>query len=45
MRMIYQQTIKDLDYYLALPYTIELTPDKEGYWFAFIGMSLVSIHD
>lgn len=29
-------TIKDLDYYLSLPYTIELTPDDDGYWFAQI---------
>ena len=27
---------KNLDYYLALPYTIELTPDEDGYWFAEI---------
>lgn len=27
---------KDLAYYLGLPYTIELTPDKDGYWFACI---------
>lgn len=27
---------KDLDYYLSLPYTIELTPDEDGYWFAEI---------
>jgi antitoxin HicB len=27
---------KNLDYYLSLPYTIELTPDKDGYWFAKI---------
>jgi predicted RNase H-like HicB family nuclease len=25
-----------LDYYLSLPYTIELTPDEDGYWFAKI---------
>ncbi len=25
-----------LDYYLSLPYTIELTPDKGGVWFAAI---------
>jgi antitoxin HicB len=24
------------NYYLALPYTIELTPDEDGYWFAKI---------
>lgn len=27
---------KDLEYYRALPYTIELTPDVDGYWFAEI---------
>lgn len=27
---------KDLDYYLSLPYTIQLTLDAEGYWFAEI---------
>jgi antitoxin HicB len=27
---------KTLKYYLALPYTIELTPDEDGYWFAEI---------
>jgi antitoxin HicB len=27
---------KNLGYYMALPYTIELTPDDEGYWFAEI---------
>ena len=27
---------KSLDYYLALPYTIQLTPDIDGYWFAEI---------
>ena len=27
---------KTLDYYLSLPYTIELTPDVDGYWFAEI---------
>jgi antitoxin HicB len=27
---------KDLAYYLALPYTIELTPDQDGFWFAEI---------
>lgn len=30
------QMNKTLDYYLALPYTIELTPDEDGYWFAKI---------
>ena len=29
-------TIKDLEYYMTLPYTIELTPDIDGYWFAQI---------
>ncbi len=28
--------MKDLDYYLSLPYTIELTPDEDGFWFAEI---------
>lgn len=27
---------KTLGYYLSLPYTIELTPDEDGYWFAEI---------
>jgi antitoxin HicB len=27
---------KTIDYYMALPYTIELTPDEDGYWFAEI---------
>jgi predicted RNase H-like HicB family nuclease len=27
---------KNLEYYLSLPYTIELTPDVDGYWFAEI---------
>jgi len=27
---------KDLGYYLSLPYTIELTPDEDGFWFAEI---------
>jgi antitoxin HicB len=27
---------KDLDYYLALPYTIAMTPDEDGVWFAEI---------
>jgi antitoxin HicB len=27
---------KTLDDYLKLPYTIELTPDEAGYWFAQI---------
>ena len=29
-------TNKTLEYYLSLPYTIELTPDVDGYWFAKI---------
>lgn len=29
-------TIKDLNYYMTLPYTIELTPDSDGFWFAEI---------
>lgn len=29
-------TIKDLKYYLSLPYAIELIPDEDGYWFARI---------
>ena len=29
-------TEKTLAYYMALPYTIELTPDEDGYWFASI---------
>lgn len=27
-------TTKDLNYYLSLPYPIELIPDEDGYWFA-----------
>jgi antitoxin HicB len=27
---------KTLEYYLSLPYTIELTPDEDGVWFAEI---------
>lgn len=27
---------KDLNYYLGLPYTIELIPDEDGFWFAQI---------
>jgi antitoxin HicB len=27
---------KDLDYYMALPYVVQLTPDVDGYWFAEI---------
>lgn len=29
-------TNKPLDYYLSLPYPIELIPDEDGYWFAQI---------
>ena len=29
-------TNKTLEYYLSLPYTIELTPDEDGVWFANI---------
>jgi antitoxin HicB len=29
-------TLKTIEYYLAVPYTIELTPDEDGYWFAEI---------
>ncbi len=29
-------TSKTLEYYLTLPYTIEVTPDEDGYWFAQI---------
>lgn len=29
---------KNLDYYLSLPYTIELTPDEDGFWFAEISL-------
>lgn len=29
-------TNKNLDYYLSLPYTIELTPDVNGTWFVEI---------
>lgn len=28
--------IKDLNYYMSLPYPIELIPDEDGYWFARI---------
>jgi antitoxin HicB len=27
---------KTLECYLSLPYTIELTPDEDGYWFVSI---------
>lgn len=27
---------KTLDYYMSLPYHIELFPDEDGYWFARI---------
>lgn len=29
-------TKQTLEYYLSLPYTIELTPDEDGCWFASI---------
>lgn len=29
---------KDLEYYLSLPYKIELIPDEDGVWFAQIAM-------
>lgn len=29
-------TNKTLEYYMSLPYTIELTPDEHGVWFAAI---------
>lgn len=28
--------MKNLDYYLELPYTIQLKPDEDGFWFAEI---------
>ncbi len=31
-----QPTTKDLNYYLSLPYPIELIPDEDGFWFARI---------
>ncbi len=31
-----QKTNKTLEYYLSLPYPIELIPDDDGYWFARI---------
>jgi antitoxin HicB len=27
---------KNIEYYLSLPYTIEMTPDEDGFWFAEI---------
>ena len=36
MQMRSNKVRKDLEYYLTLPYTIELTPDVDGYWFAEI---------
>jgi antitoxin HicB len=35
MRMMMSQQ-KTLEYYMSLPYTISLTPDEDGYWFAEI---------
>jgi predicted RNase H-like HicB family nuclease len=34
--MTIQTKHKDLTYYMTLPYTIELTPDVDGFWFAEI---------
>jgi len=31
-----RETTKTLDYYLTLPYTIALTPEPDGGWFAEI---------
>jgi antitoxin HicB len=31
-------TNKTLEYYLSLPYTIELTPGEDGYWLADIAL-------
>ncbi len=31
-----KMTNKTLDYYLSLPYSIELTPDEDGVWFAAV---------
>jgi antitoxin HicB len=31
-----RKLMKNLEYYLSLPYTIELTPDVDGFWFAEI---------
>lgn len=28
--------LKPLEYYMNLPYTIEFTPDEDGFWFAEI---------
>jgi antitoxin HicB len=36
MKVKQKMTNKTLEYYLSLPYTIELTPDEDGYWFAQI---------
>jgi antitoxin HicB len=36
IQMVANNRLKGLNYYLALPYTIELTPDIDGYWFAEI---------
>jgi antitoxin HicB len=27
---------KNIEYYMSLPYTIEMTPDEDGFWFAEI---------
>jgi antitoxin HicB len=34
--MTMTEPIKTIDYYLSLPYPIELIPDEDGYWFAQI---------
>lgn len=31
-------TNKTFEYYMSLPYTIELTPDEDGVWFAAIAL-------
>lgn len=36
MKLMKTKMNKTLEYYLSLPYTIELTPDEDGYWFAEI---------
>jgi antitoxin HicB len=36
MSQMTKPTIRNLEYYLSLPYTIELTPDVDGCWFAEI---------
>ncbi|MGB1289227.1 MAG: type II toxin-antitoxin system HicB family antitoxin [Aggregatilineales bacterium] len=34
--MVTKSTLKDLNYYLSLPYGIYLKPDEDGTWFAEI---------